>query len=474
MAKTRDGATAASAVGAETGARADEERLPLHFARMANASLEAIEKFGALDHVTGLPTRRALMRDFDAIVAGGSRTLVLVTLAEPLHYNKLVRALGHSYAEDFLRAGANRLASRLPEGTPFHHVGPLSFTFLLPDAFDGDAPPIVRDVIGAFRASIVCRDIPVDTRIGVGIASIAEHVDAAELLRAALTAAMDSRKGFAGWAAYDRRADEAHVRAFRLLSDLPKALAATDQLALAFQPRVSMQDGRCSGAEALLRWNHPRFGAVPPSEFVALAESTALITPLTRWVISNGLKAAARWRREKRQLRLSLNVSPRNLEEPQFVDLLLFEMSRYDLDPEEIELEFTEGALATDPALMLDRLCLLRRKGFHIAIDDFGSGYSNMMHLGALPARVLKIDRAFMQSLEADRKKQLLVRSIIDLAHALDYGVVAEGIESRAVYGLLCAWDCDEGQGYFMSPPLSFAAFGEWFDAKGARQVFYE
>lgn len=443
-------------------------------ARLARLRDENAAALLRVDHVTGLPTRARFMADFAGQVAAGARTLALLTLAEPLHYNKLVRVLGHPYAEDFVRAGADRLVSLMPAGAPVCHVGPLSFAFLLPEAFEGDAPALVQEVVGAFRAPVVCRDIPVDTRIGVGVVSVAQHADAAELLRAALTAALDSRAGFAGWAAYDRAADEAQRRAFRLLTDLPGAFAASDQLALAFQPRVSMQDGRCSGAEALLRWNHPEFGAVPPSEFVALAESTALITPLTRWVIANALKAAARWQREKRHLRLSINVSPRNLEEPQFVDLLLFEMSRYDLDPEDIELEFTEGALATNPRSMLDQLRLLRRKGFHIAIDDFGSGYSNMKHLGALPARVLKIDRAFVQSLEADRRKQLLVRSIIELAHALDYGVVAEGIETRAVYGMLCGWDCDEGQGYFMSPPLPFAEFGAWYDAKGARPVFYE
>lgn len=473
MAKTSVRQTA-RAVVAQAHTPSEESRLLGQLARMANASLDAFDRVGGLDHVTGLPTRLALMRDFDTIVAGGSRTLVMLTLAEPLHYNKLLRALGHEYAEEFVREGARRLAGALPPGTPFYQVGLLSFTFLLPDKFDGAAPPVVHDVASAFRASLVCRDIPVDTRIGIGVASIDVHCTPAELLRAALAAAMDSRKGFTGWAAYDRGADEAHLRAFRLLTDLPKALAAPDQLALAFQPRISMQDGRCSGAEALLRWTHPELGAVPPSEFVALAESTALITPLTRWVIVNGLKAAARWQHDRRHLRLSLNISPRNLEEPQFVDLLLFEMNRFDLDPEDIELEFTEGALAANPALMLEQIRLLRRKGFHIAIDDFGSGYSNMSHLGALPARVLKIDRYFVQPLESDRKKQLLVRSIIELAHALDYGVVAEGIETRVVYGMLCAWDCDEGQGFFMSKPLPFAEFGDWFDARGRRQTFYE
>jgi EAL domain-containing protein (putative c-di-GMP-specific phosphodiesterase class I) len=251
-------------------------------------------------------------------------------------------------------------------------------------------------------------------------------------------------------------------------------LRGEGQISLHFQPRIAMQEGVCTGAEALIRWMHPEFGPVPPSEFVPLAESTALIGSLTRWVVTNGLKVAARWQAAGRDLRLSINVSPRNLEEPYFVDFLAAELNRVDLDPSMLELEFTEGALASNADLMLEQMSRLKRLGFAIAIDDFGSGYSNMGMLGALPARILKIDKSLLHALDADRRKQVLVRSIIQLAHALDFEVVAEGIETRDAFRMLCGWDCDAGQGYFMSKPLPLAEFDRWYDLRGSKQVFYD
>jgi EAL domain-containing protein (putative c-di-GMP-specific phosphodiesterase class I)/GGDEF domain-containing protein len=453
----------------------EETRLRVGVDRLARASEHAASLLGPGDPNTGLPTRARFMADYADAVADGARTLVLITLTDGHHFNELQRALGHAYSEDFIRAGAERLQALLPAETTLYHVSLLTFAFVTRDGAGHFAPPaIVEEIVRAFRSPIVCSAIPLDSRIGVGVAELTPGAPPGELLRATLTAAQDSRKGFAGWSPYDRGADEAHLRAFRILSDLPAALRGEGQLALQFQPRIAMQEGICTGAEALLRWTHPEFGAVSPSEFVPLAESTALIAPLTRWVIASGLKAAARWREDGRELRLSINVSPRNLEEPHFVDYLAAEVNRFGLDPSNLELEFTEGTLAANPDLMLDQMARLKRLGFVVSLDDFGSGYSNMGMLGALPARVLKIDRSLLQSLETDRRKQVLVRSIIQLAHALDYEVVAEGIETREAFRMLCGWDCDAGQGFFMSRPLPLPEFDRWYALRGSKQVFYD
>ena len=453
----------------------DETYLRESLARLASANERAATQLGRIDHITDLPTRAQFMADFAGAVDDGNRSLVLVTLADGRHFNELQRALGHSYSEDFIRAGADRLRSLLPPDTMLYHVSLLTFVIFGREAAKSAAPTaLVEEIVRAFRPSIICNNIPIDTRAGIGVAAIEPGAAPGDLLRAALAAAQDSRKGFAGWAIYDRGSDEAQLRAFRLLSDLPGALRGEGQIGLHFQPRIAMQEGVCTGAEALIRWTHPEFGAVPPCEFVPLAESTALIGSLTRWVVTSSLKVASRWRDNGSDLRLSINVSPRNLEEPHFVDILAAETNRFDVDPAMLELEFTEGALASNADLMLDQMSRLKRLGFVIAIDDFGSGYSNMGMLGALPAQVLKIDRSLLRALETDRRKQVLVRSIIQLAHALDYEVVAEGIENREAFGLLCGWDCDAGQGYFMSKPLPLVDFDRWYDLRGSRQVFYD
>jgi EAL domain-containing protein (putative c-di-GMP-specific phosphodiesterase class I) len=453
----------------------DETRLRASLARLASANERAATQLGRIDHITGLPTRAQFMADFAAAVDDGNRSLVLVTLADDRHFNDLQRALGHSYSEDFTRTGADRLQALLPPDTVLYHVSLLTFVIFGREAATPAAPTaLVEEIVRAFRPSIICNNIPIDTRAGIGVAAIEQGAAPGDLLRAALAAAQDSRKGFAGWAIYDRGSDEAQLRAFRLLSDLPGALRGEGQIGLHFQPRIAMQEGVCTGAEALIRWTHPEFGAVPPCEFVPLAESTALIGSLTRWVVTSSLKVASRWQDSGSSLRLSINVSPRNLEEPHFVDFVAAETNRHDVDPGMLELEFTEGALASNADLMLEQMSRLKRLGFAIAIDDFGSGYSNMGTLGTLPAQILKIDRSLLRALETDRRKQVLVRSIIQLAHALDYEVVAEGIETREAFRLLCGWDCDAGQGYFMSKPLPLAEFDRWYDLRGSRQVFYD
>lgn len=429
---------------------------------------------GKTDHVSLLPNRMRFLADFGALQAQPMRKfLVLVTLADAKHFNDLLRALGHSYAEDFVRAGATRLADLLPVESQLYHVSVLSFAFIAADPGDGKPPAIVDDIVEAFRRSIVCQHIPVDTKAGVGLTPLTNAtIEPSELLRATLAAAQDSRRTSDGWAWYNSKTDAAHQRAFRILMDLPAAFASEGQLSLRFQPRICMEKRVCVSAEALVRWTHPEIGPVSPAEFIALAEATALITPLTQWVLKEALLAVAGWQTQFPGLKVSVNVSPKNLEEPSFAAGLDALAKDIGVDPSLVELEFTEGMLAGNLQCMLEQVESLRQNGFDMAIDDFGSGYSNMSYLGKFPAKYLKIDQAFVRTLDDEPKYQVLVRSIIDMAHALGYKVVAEGIETQATFDLLRSWKCDEGQGYLLSRPLENGAFTQWFgeasqDAEG-------
>lgn len=449
-------------VAKETAAR-DEPAAAL-LARLETLVRENATALGRVDHVTRLPNRVQFLEDFATQPAPGEHShLVLVTLADARHFNEILRALGHAYSEDFVREGAARLSAMLPDGVRLYHVSVLSFAFVIAGPTFAEPPPLVQEIVARFREPIRCLDIPINSKVGVGVSALDDGAPApSELLRSTLAAAQDSRRGFDGWAWYDKRSDEAHRRAFRILADLPGALSATDQLSLHYQPRICMKRGACIGTEALIRWTHPQMGNVPPAEFITLAESTALITRVTEYVVRTAAAAVSAWQADHPGMRVSVNISPKNLEEPDFVDLLLWETETAGVDPALFELEFTEGTLAANPRLMLDQLCRLRDKGFDIAIDDFGSGYSNMSYLGLLPAKYLKIDQSFIRPLESGRKNQLLVRSIIDMAHALDYHVVAEGIESRDIYNTLSGWGCDQGQGYYMSRPLPETGFLDW------------
>ena len=216
-----------------------------------------------------------------------------------------------------------------------------------------------------------------------------------------------------------------------------RALEAEDQLELHYQPKVTLGSGSCDSAEALLRWTHPQLGPVSPGEFVTLAETTALVTPMTRWVIDAAVTQAAIWAREGLDLSVAINVSPKNLEEPDFVEYLLFCCAARRLDRARVELEITEGVNAARGGLILDRLAALRRLGFSIAIDDFGSGYSNMSYLTRLSAQTLKIDQSLVRGVEDGTLGGRLVSNIVQMGRDLGYRIVAEGIETEAERDLL-------------------------------------
>ncbi|HRO12213.1 bifunctional diguanylate cyclase/phosphodiesterase [Amaricoccus sp.] len=431
--------------------------------------IERLREPVRLDPITSLPNRRQFQAD-SATWGGPRSTLVLVTLADAQAFNDILRVLGPARSDAFIRAGAARLIEILGPGSKIYHINILSFAFRLPGHAEPDPPAMIARVIDGFRQPILCDDVPIDTRIGIGMKALGRG-SPGEDLRATLSAAQDSRVSPTGWAWFDRKSDEAHRRAFRLLSDLKHALGAESQLELHYQPKVTLETGACLSAEALLRWTHPELGPVSPGEFVELAEKTALVTPMTRWVIDAATRQAAIWARDGLELSLAVNVSPKNLEEPDFIEYLLFCCAARRIDRARIELEITEGVSAASGGLILDRLATLRRLGFSIAIDDFGSGYSNMSYLTRLSAHTLKIDKSLVRGVEADSLGGRLVSNIVQMGRDLGYRMVAEGIETEAERALLAAWGCDLGQGWHFGRPMPAPAFGDWHSglARAAR-----
>lgn len=430
--------------------------------------LQACRSIQRIDHVSLLPNRESFLEETGQ--ASGDRTLFLVTLADARHFNEILRALGQGYADDFVRAGAERLRSVLGSGRPVWHVSVLSFCFLAADGPAADEA-LASAIARAFAAPLACRGLPVATRAGIGLVDWNSGSGGApDMLRSALVAAQESRATPQGWARYCRKADEAHQRAFRLLTDLRSAVAQDDGLAFHFQPRVDMASGACHGAEALIRWTHPQLGPVSPGEFIPLAETTALIDDLTGWVVEHGVRQIARWREGGLRLRTSLNISPACLRDTRFVERLAATLSRHGVPAQDVELEFTETAFASSEASIARALADVAALGIDIAIDDFGTGYSNLSYLTRLPAQVIKIDQSFVRPLQDEERCRLLVRGITEMAHALGFRVVAEGIETQGAYDLLQGWHCDEGQGYFLSRPLAPAAFETWLSTWCARR----
>lgn len=420
---------------------------------------------GRYDHVSRLPNRVQFNEDFPALFADQSSTLMLVTLAEAHHYNEVLRALGIAFADDFVRAGIARLRSLLPPDAPLYQVSVLSIATPLPAGIPGEVPAVVGEIVRAFADPLIVSAIPVKSRVGVGLLPPAAQRNPVEALRGALVAAQDSRRMPEGYAYYDNRTDAKHLRGFRLLSDLPAAIAAPDQLSLVYQPRQALGTDRCHSAEALIRWNHPEFGFVSPGEFIPLVEQTALIAPLTEWVCRTAVDQAQRLHAGGTPISLSVNASPVNLSEQGFADLLLHRIDAAGLEPTSFELEFTEGTLATNSTLAIQQLGRLREAGVTIALDDFGSGYSNLAYLRSIPADVIKIDQSFVRPLMQAGDDEFLLARIVDMTRGLGFRICAEGIETGYAYDRLRALGAHEGQGYFIARPMSGPALAEWLAA---------
>jgi len=423
---------------------------------------------GRYDHITRLPNRVAFLDHLAAALAamradGRPRSLMLVTLAEAGHFQSILRALGHAFAEDFVRAGADRVAACLDAGIRMHNVSLLSFAFVVDR--DSGTPPdsLARTLDARFAEPLVVQDIPIQAQAGIGLVDLAGELSSpSETLRAALTAAQDSRDLSDAFAYYDPRTDAAHQRAFRLLTDLPKALDSGDQLRLHYQPRLDLTSDSCTSAEALVRWQHPELGWVSPGEFMPLVETTALIKPLTAFVLDTAIRQLRAWQESGHNLRISVNVSPRNLTEADFLDRIKALLDRHGVDPTLLEFEFTESEVSPDNATTLANLRRVRELGIEVAIDDFGSGYSNMAYLTQIPADIVKIDKAFILNLDSSEQDRFLAGKIANLARGLGFHVVGEGVESAEAYDFLRRIGCREAQGFYVSKPIPAEALEAW------------
>ena len=421
--------------------------------------------FARLDPVTYLPNRQQFAADIEEGRPEDGHC-VMITLTDAGHFNGILRALGHDYSDDFIRAGAARIRGTVPPAVRVYHVSVLSFCFIFP----GDPEELIMALIGGFTTPLLTGGIPISTRAGIGVSACGD-ASAADMLRTSLAAAQDSRKTVFGWSRYDSLADTAHRRGFFMLSQLTAALEAKNQLSLHFQPKYDLDTGQPTSAEALIRWHHPSLGHISPAEFIPLAEATDYIHPLTNWVLDRAIVEAARWQEAGLRLRMAVNVSPHNLSRRGFAAHVAEVIHAHGVGPEMFEFEFTEGALAANNPAVLAELAELRTLGCKIALDDFGTGFSNFSYITHLPADIIKIDQSFIKRIGADERSGLVVRAIIHLAHRLSYSVVAEGIETQDTYRLLKDWRCDEGQGYFMSRPLDPASFGKFMLESGQVSV---
>ena len=419
-----------------------------------------LRRLAYTDRLTGLPNRARFsdaVRDAMASTPDHALAVLILDLDRFKHVNDV---LGYALGDRLLLAVAERLAGDvLRDGDLVARLGGDEFALLLPGAGADAALAVARRIAASFERPLTLDDQRLDLSAGIGIACWPAHAaDAGTLLVQAEMAMYVVKRRHEPVLVYDAAMDGRSAQTLSLLSELRQAIDA-GELRLYLQPKIALADHRLVGAEALMRWQHPRRGLLPPVDLIQFAEQTGFVRHLTLWIFEETVR---HWRALQAfgPLRLSVNLSTRDLLDQELTHKVDTILRRHGVPERGLCLEITESAIMDDPTRAEATLNLLSARGFKLSIDDFGTGYSSLTYLRRLPVNELKIDRSFVMAMAEDDAK--IVRSTIDLAHNLGLSVVAEGIEDAPAYARLAALHCDEGQGYHMAKPLAAADFGAW------------
>jgi len=417
-----------------------------------------IRRLAYWDRLTGLPNR-AQFRDATqaAINAAGPGQQVAVVMLDLDRFKHVNNVLGYEFGDRLLTAVAERLAGQaVREGDLIARLGGDEFALLLPGSDAARALVVAERIADVFALPLILDEQTVDLSAGFGVACWPEHAaDADALLGRAEVAMVAAKRKTTAALVYDPAVDAASAQTLSLLSELRRALER-QELRLYLQPKIAMASGRLVGAEALLRWEHPQRGLVPPMSFIPFAEQTGFVRQLTLWVFE---EAARQWPmcQSLGLQRVSINLSTRDLMDTDLPAKLDAVLQRHRVSASAFCLEITESAIMDEPQRAEATLNALNAAGFKLSIDDFGTGYSSLAYLKRLPVDELKIDKSFVLAMERDVDDAKIVRSTIDLAHNLGLSVVAEGVENAAVWQQLQSLDCDEGQGFHMGRPMPAA-----------------
>jgi diguanylate cyclase len=303
----------------------------------------------------------------------------------------------------------------------------------------------------------------------IGIALFPDHgSDVQSLLQRADVAMYVAKEHPAGCEVYTRERDEYSPDRLTLLTELRRGIDR-GQLLLHFQPKADLRTGDIQGVEALVRWQHPERGMIPPDEFIPPAQKTGVITPLTMFVLDEALRQCRTWALQGMELCVAVNLSTRNLLDVHLPDTVGELLARWEVPARLLELEITESTILADPVRAMEILSRLDEMGIRLAIDDFGTGYSSLAYLKRLPVDELKIDKSFILGMEENENDAVIVRSTIDLGRNLGLRVVAEGVETAKAWNRLVSLGCDIAQGYYLSRPVPADQLTEWLRERAAK-----
>jgi diguanylate cyclase (GGDEF)-like protein len=402
---------------------------------------------------------------------------VSLRLLDLNRFKEINDTFGHHHGDALLQQIGPRLRGLLRRSDTVARVGKSSaasvgrlggdeFAVILPTADATAARLTAERIMSDLARPFLIAGEPVDLGASIGIAVYPEHGDTPQLLLQHADVAMYAAKhGDSGFTVYEAANDPYTAARLTRIRDLHQAVEQGG-LMLHYQPKADLTTGEVVGVEALVRWNHPIDGFIPPPEIIELAEHTGLIRPLTTWVLQTAAHQCRVWRDAQLPLTVAVNVSPRSLQDQAFVETVQRALRGCGLPTSALTLEVTEGAVMTDPERVSEVIQQLSQLGIAVSIDDFGTGYSSLGYLKRLAATELKIDRSFVMDLDRDDENRFIVRAAVALAHDLGLTTVAEGIESRRVWDMLTELGCDRAQGYFLGRPMPADSFTEWLSER--------
>jgi len=428
------------------------------------------------DPLTGLPNRLALQKRTPEVIREAeiyqqSVAIILINLSR---FHEINNTLGHQNGDELLKIVTSRLsdvASNLESSIVIDtdannesivNIEGVTYGMMLLVDTEQQVEFAAKRVLTSMRKHFEFRDISIDIGARLGIALYPQHgKDLDTLIRRALVAMENADKNATYLTMYSPEIDPYSPRRLALMGELSLAIDE-DELLLYFQPQIDINENTVIGVEALARWKHPEHGFIPPDEFIPLAEKTGLTRKLTRWVTDRALKECASLLKQGIELSISVNLSAQNLQETNFVTRVKSLLTKHNVPPELLTLELTETAVMLDPTHANQVLTQLSNHGIRISIDDFGTGYSSLSYIKQLPIHELKIDKSFILDMVTGKNDSVIVDTTLHMSHHLGLKVVAEGVETFEILGLLRELNCDIAQGYYLTRPLSINDLFDW------------
>ena len=426
-----------------------------------------IRQLAYWDRQTGLPNRarfrEAVQQTIDSRSGAAQPSPLSVVMLDLDRFKHVNDVLGYTFGDSLLNAVARRLEQQDvgPDGM-VARLGGDEFAILLAHSDAQAALALAQRMARSFEEPLALEDQTVDLSAGFGVACWPDHAaDADTLLSRAEVAMYAAKHKTTVTQLYDPALDSSSTQTLSLLSELRRAVEQ-GELRLFLQPKIELATQRVVAAEALVRWQHPERGLVPPMLFIPFAEQTGFVRQLTLWMFEEVARVWLSLQSDDQPLRIAINLSTRDLLDQEFPAKLDDLLAKHQVPTRAFCLEITESAIMDDPQRAEHTLNRLSDSGFKLSIDDFGTGYSSLAYLKRLPVDELKIDKSFVMGMEKDEDDAKIVRSTIDLAHNLGLSVVAEGVENALIWDKLKTLACDEAQGYFMSKPVPLDDFVAW------------